>query len=251
MNKIEHQMLDLLYDLKENHGVIGLKAEFEDEGATFNDVLRLKNFAVETGLELTVKIGGGSALNDMNKAKKIGADSVVAPMIESPYSANKFLNTAEKVFSKNTKLFINIETKYALNYINEILERNYTGIVLGRTDLSASLGFRSDDVNNDRILEIAKEVSCLAEKSGKEFIVGGSVSALSINFFKSLKYLTKFETRKVIFDTSIALTNNLKEGILKAVDFELMWIKNNNENYNEQSLDDKNRIQILKSRFSS
>lgn len=250
MNELELRMLNLLKDLKQNHGVIALKAEFEDEGSTFNEVLRLKELSKLAELELTVKLGGCSALNDMHEAKRIGVSSVVAPMVESPYSAKKFLNNVHKIFKDNTKFYINIETKYALNFINEILEQDFTGIILGRSDLTNSLGLLSSEVNNERILNIAKEVSLLAGKTGKTFSIGGGVNALSIPFFKSLPYLTAFETRKVIFNTETALNDRIKEGILKAADFELMWIKNNKDNYNEFTQEDKTRIETLKSRFS-
>ena len=249
MNELELRMLNLLKDLKENHGVIALKAEFEDEGASFNEVSRLKELANTSGLELTVKLGGCSAVNDMREAEILGANSVVAPMVESPYAAKKFINTARKIFNVNIKLYINIETKYAVNFINEILEQDFTGIILGRSDLTCSMGALSNEVNNERILNIAKEISLLTAKEGKTFTVGGGVNALSIPFFNSLPYLTGFETRKVIFNARTALNDRLKEGILKAADFELMWIKNNRDNYNEQSNEDLHRIEILKSRF--
>lgn len=250
MNELEQRMLNLLINLKNNHGVIGVKAEFEDEGASFNDIFRLKQLADIAELELTIKIGGCSAVNDMHQSKQLKVNSIAAPMIESPYAAKKFLKAAEKIFNNNTKLYINIETKYAFNFINEILNMDFTGIVLGRTDLACSLGLLSNDVNNERILEIAKEISFLAAKSGKEYTIGGGISSLSIPFFNEMPYLSKFETRKVVFDAKKALNLSVEEGILKAVDFELMWLKNNQENYNEQSLEYKKRIEILKSRFS-
>ena len=251
MNELEQRMLNLLKDLKENNGAVGLKAAFEDEGATFDEISRLKELADCTGLELTVKLGGCSAVNDMYQAKELRANSIAAPMVESPYSAKKFLNTAGKIFKNNTKFYINIETKYAINFINEILNMDFTGIVFGRTDLACSLGLLSDDVNNNRILEISREISLLTGKSGKEYIIGGGISALSVPFFKEQPYLTKFETRKVVFDAKTAINNHIEEGILKAVDFELTWLKNNNENYNRQSIENKQRIEILKSRFNT
>ncbi len=249
MNELEQRMLELLKNLKQNHGAVGLKAEFEDEGASFSEILRLKEFADIIGMELTIKIGGGSAVNDMHQALNLGANSIAAPMIESPYAALKFLNTAGRIFKDNTKLYINIETKYALNFINEILNMDFTGIVFGRTDLACSLGLLSSDVNNNHILDIAQEISLSAGKSGKEFIIGGGISALSIPFFKAQPYLTKFETRKIVFDAKTALSKNIEEGILKAVDFELMWLKNNNTAYNTNPQEYKQRIEILKSRF--
>ena len=42
MNKREFKCTEILTDLVENEGLVGIKTSFEDEGATFNEVLRLK-----------------------------------------------------------------------------------------------------------------------------------------------------------------------------------------------------------------
>ena len=42
MNRLEKKMLDALIDLKENHHVVGVKAEFEAEGTRMEEALRLK-----------------------------------------------------------------------------------------------------------------------------------------------------------------------------------------------------------------
>ena len=83
MNKTEKEIIEVLQDLKENHHAIALKAEFEAEGADYIEVLKLKNFADVVGLNLAVKIGGCEAIRDMQDAKKIGANIIIAPMIES------------------------------------------------------------------------------------------------------------------------------------------------------------------------
>ena len=46
MNNTQLKMFHLLKDLKENHGVIGIKAEFEAEGTRINELTAL------SGLEL-------------------------------------------------------------------------------------------------------------------------------------------------------------------------------------------------------
>ena len=42
MNSYEVNMVSILTDLVDNYGAIGIKTSFEDEGATFNEVIRIK-----------------------------------------------------------------------------------------------------------------------------------------------------------------------------------------------------------------
>ena len=69
----------------------GVKAEFEAEGTRAED-LKILLFAARTlGLETIVKIGGCEALRDMRELSTMGrVTNIVAPMIESPSSAERF-----------------------------------------------------------------------------------------------------------------------------------------------------------------
>jgi hypothetical protein len=42
MNNLERKMVEVLQDLKANHNVVGIKAEFEAEGTRLEEALRLK-----------------------------------------------------------------------------------------------------------------------------------------------------------------------------------------------------------------
>ena len=46
MNNREFKCVNILTDLVENYGLVGIKTSFEDEGATFNEVLRLKEILI-------------------------------------------------------------------------------------------------------------------------------------------------------------------------------------------------------------
>ena len=84
MNKQELQLLDSLKDLKETSGVIGIKAEFEAEGARMDELIGLRELVVRANLGFVIKIGGCEAVHDMNQAKLLGATGIMAPMIETP-----------------------------------------------------------------------------------------------------------------------------------------------------------------------
>lgn len=241
MNSIEKDMAELLFDLRKNHFALGVKAEFEEEGASFQDAVLLKRMADLSGLDLTIKIGGCKAIKELFEAKEIGANSIVAPMIETPYAARSYIEAVKSVFSSEeisrTDFFINIETITGYTNIDEILNlpesEISSGIVFGRGDMVRSMGLSKDDVNSEKILEIAKDLAKKTSAKNKELIIGGSVSTRSVSFFKMVPMsLNKIETRKVIFDVQKLLdSDNVEEAILKAINFELLWIKNKRENY--------------------
>ncbi len=260
MNSLELKMVDVLKDLKENHHVCSIKAEFEAEGTRLEEALRLKEVVTKAGLDLTIKIGGCEAVKDMYDARTIGVSTIVAPMIESPYAVKKYLKAVEMAFPKEEletmRFLINIETIYGFKYLEEILSdkslKNLSGIVMGRTDMTGSLGMSADDINHDILLDYAKKIAEKTIQYKKEFVIGGGVSAMSLPFFKKLPTgaLTRFETRKVIFNAQQALADkNADKGILKAVGFELMWIKNKQNFYGAISSEDNKRIEILESRY--
>lgn len=241
MNLLETKMLGLLIDLKQNHCALGVKAEFEEEGSSYKDAVLLKELADSAGLDLTIKIGGCKATKELFEAKEIGANSIVAPMIETPYSAESYIKAIKSVFNveefKNTAFLINIETITGYANFDDILNLEeggfLSGIVFGRGDFVKSAGLTKEDVNSDKILEIANTLAIKTSCANKNFIIGGNVSTRSLSFFKKLpKSLNKIETRKVIFDAQKLLSlDNAEEAILKAINFELLWIKNKRENY--------------------
>lgn len=260
MNSREKQMLCCLKDLRENHSVIGIKAEFEAEGTRMEEALRLKEIVTMAGLGLTIKIGGCEAVKDMFDAKVIGTCAIVGPMIETPYAMTKYVKTAKFAFDaeerKDVDFLINIETITGYENFDAIVSapefESVDGIVLGRVDMTGSLGLTREDVDSDRIFEMAEHMAGKLKSMGKKMIVGGGVSAGSIPFLKKLPEgsLTKFETRKVIFDAKKALASDrAEEGLIKAVGFELMWLKNKRDFYEAIFKEDATRIDMLENRY--
>lgn len=258
MNQLEKKMVDTLCDLRENHHVVGIKAEFEAEGTRLEEALRLKEVVTKAGLDLTIKIGGCEAIKDMYDARTIGVKAIVAPMIETPYAMKKYIQATKFVFPeeerKEIKFLINIETITGYGNIDEMVQSpNFTdldGIVLGRVDMTGSMGLTREDINSDEVLNIAKVLSTKMQSVNKDMVIGGGVSAHSLPFFGSLPYLSRFETRKIIFDAQSALKDpNADKGILKAVGFELMWLKNKREFYGMIFREDEARLQMLEARY--
>ena len=126
------------------------------------------------------------------------------------------------------------------------------GVVFGRTDMTGSLGMSKDDINHPDILAYAQKIAALTTQYKKEFIIGGGVSAQSLPFFQQLPKgaLHRFETRKVIFDAPAMLQDHeAYKGILKAVGFEVLWIKNKQQFYKSISIEDNKRLEVLQSRY--
>jgi len=260
MNTLEKKMVETLIDLRENHHVLGIKAEFEAEGTRLEEALRLKEVVTRAGLDLTIKIGGCEALKDMYDARTIGVNAIVAPMIETPYALKKYIQSTKLAFPEDERedisFLINVETITGFNNVDAMLEmpeaKDLTGIVLGRVDMTGSMGLTREDINSDQIFEIADVLAMKALEYNKKLIIGGGVSAYSLPFFKKLPQnsLYKFETRKIIFDAQKALAdNNADKGILKAVGFELMWLKNKRDFYQMIYQEDAQRLIMLESRY--
>jgi 4-hydroxy-2-oxoheptanedioate aldolase len=259
MNNLEHTMVGVLKDLRDNHAVVGVKAEFEAEGTRLEEVLRLKDIVARAGLGLTIKIGGCEAVRDMYECRVIGVERIVAPMVESPYALKKFLLAIKLAFPEEERQRIlfaaNIETITACQTTDEMLQAENLeilgGVVVGRGDLACSLGFTRDDINCDQVFTLSEDVLKKAKKKNLETVIGGGVSADSLPFFEKLQpcLLDKFETRKVIFDFTNYEHEKAREGILKAVGFELLWLKNKRDYYGLIANEDAVRIRTLESRY--
>lgn len=259
MNIIERKMVDALKDLRENHGVVGVKAEFEAEGTRIEEALRLKEVITRAGLNLTLKIGGCEALRDIYEARVIGVERIVAPMIETAFALSKYLAAVKLAVPSeeqaDIQFCINVETIDGVKNFGAMLKvpeiARLGGIVLGRVDLTGSMGLSRDDVNSEAVFTLAEQVLLAAHAHGLDGTVGGGVSAHSLAFLRRLPAgaLHRYETRKVIFGCPRALAPDADAGILKAVGFELLWLKNKRDYYGLIANEDKNRIAMLESRY--
>ena len=259
MNPREKSMLDLLKKLKNDYGVVAVKAEFEAEGTRVDELLRLLELTFRSDLKLALKIGGCEAVRDLIESKTFGCDYIIAPMIESSYGLSKFIDAKNKIYknSKNgTRFLFNLETKTCFNDIDSIMKlakSNLDGCVFGRVDYSGSLNMLRQKINSPKITQDVLTASKLAKKNDLEFVVGGGVSIEAIPVLKKFKstHLSRFETRKVVFSSESLDIKDISTGLLTAVEFELNWLKNKREYYKVIFDEDKLRIHMLESRWKS
>lgn len=256
-------MVDLLRQMKRDYGVVEVKTEFESEAARLNEVMRLKDVVEKAGLGLVIKTGGPEAIRDLYDACIVGVTGVVAPMVESAYALKKYLLAIEKFVPEDLKSYVkfavNVETIQAHKNFDEMLAlkgvERLSRVTLGRVDMVGSLGMGRDDINRDEILEIARDMFKKAKMKGLETTMGGGIAKEAIPFIQKLvneKLLDRYETRKIVFQVPVRFDPvQAEEAIIKANEFELLWVANKRNYYEHISKEDEDRITMLEKRVGS
>ena len=252
---LEQKLSNQLLKLKDL-GVCAVKAEFEAEGATFRDILRLRLLTVKRNVPLYLKIGGVEALRDLKDALDLGVDGVIAPMVESPFGVVKFSEAVESVFG-GRKLFksINIETREAVERIDEILEvarGKVDNVTIGRTDLSRSYFDSVVQPESTFILDLIERLSYKIQSAGLILTVGGSMTSQSVRSIAERKErfgsrLSTMETRKIVFPANLMLEH--KNVIKESLRFEEIYLRFKLECEAWLSRGDQERLTKLKLRL--
>lgn len=235
MTAKEKQMVELLRELRQTYGLIGVKGEFEAEGASISELSALREITAKADVELVVKIGGCEAITDICLARTIGADAIVAPMIESPFAARKFLSAMDSMYgyedADRPKMLINIETADGVRNLDAILAldeaKNLCGMDIGRVDMACSYGLQPKESNSQQIFDAC---AAICERwsgayPGKPCTVGGFLNGETIRFLEKLSKQTpvQCESKKAIFCNATIRTGGLKASFLKAIEFETLW----------------------------
>lgn len=260
MNDLEKKMVAILKVLNSNFNVNNVKAEFEAEATRLDEAIRLKEIIDKANLGLIIKIGGAEAVRDLFDAQLLGVNGIVAPMIESSYALQKYLDAIEKFIpssqAKEIKFGINIETIVGCQNISKILETQHISrlstITVGRVDLCLSCGLSRNSINSKKIYYLSEEICEKSKKKGFSTTLGGGIAKEAIPFIKKLhkkNLLDYFETRKIIFNLPQSFSK-ISAGILLANEFELLWLINKKNYYNTIYKEDDNRIKMLKKRLS-
>lgn len=260
MNVLEQEMKVILKELKGEYGVFEIKAEFEAEGSRMEEMMRLKDVTTAVGLPIILKIGGVEAITDIYNGLSIGVKGMIAPMAETPYALSKFLNTIKHFVPKDNAADIefafNLETITAYENLDTMLElpdlNLLSSVTVGRVDLTSSMGKGRDYTDSDAIFEICETIFRKAKMKNLKTGLGGAISGNSISFIQRLhamNLLNKYETRKVVFPAESIKYG--EKGILKAIEFELLWLKSKRRYYSGIKAEDEARIAMLEKRLNS
>jgi len=257
VNTYEKQMLAVLKEGKEHYGIVSVKAEFEAEGTRVDELLRLLEIARRADVKVGLKIGGCEAIRDLIECRQYGVDYIIAPMVETPYALSKYIAAVEKVFPTEERndigFLFNVETRSTFDNLNEMARlagSANVGLVFGRVDFAGSLGQDRGFVNSAEMSTYVLRAAEAAKEQGIDLVVGGGVSQESISFLRRVRdlKLDRFETRKVIFDSSILGTNKIDGALAHAIEFELLWLKNKRDYYLNIGAEDEKRIGMMEAR---
>ena len=257
---LKHRIVDDLKALKQDYGVVSIKAEFEAEGSRKDELIMLRDFVEEVGLGLIIKIGGCEAVHDLDQCKLLDATGVMAPMIETPFAMKKFKGAVKKVYKEaendnfSIERIINAETKTCLQNFDDILDEGkgfLTGVTVGRSDLSASMDIEKKDIETEPVFNATKEFCEKAKSRGLITNFGGNIGIESIPFVIRMNpFIDRFETRKVV----ISKNDNpqfLKKAITSALSFELDYLKFKSAYYTAMATEDAARIERLTKQVES
>ncbi len=256
MNLTEKRMLELLRDLKENHGVVAIKAEFEAEGSRTDELVKLNEIVFRADMDLYIKIGGCEAVRDLDQCRVLGATGIMAPMIETPFAMSKFVGAVNKVYTKEEQkeinFIINAETKTCVENLTEILAEGQdilNSVVVGRVDLSGSYGLKRDQINSDFIYEVTRKICEAVKQKGLLAGMGGGISLDAMPFVEKMAdVIDKFETRKIVFSKE-GISKDIDSGLKKAMEFETLYLKNKCEFYERMAFEDRDRLMMLEGRL--
>ncbi len=247
MDKLQKILLQL-----KDLGCCCIKISYEHEGALLNEIISMRYLTASIGLGLSIKIGGCEAKRDIVDCIDIGCDTIVAPMVDSSFALNKFLNSLNQYGYCREKGF-NLETINAFNCLDE-LSRDFSKldfVTVGRVDFVRSLNKNITFVDTDEMFEMVKKVFIKARENNTKCYLGGAISIDSKDFIGKLleeKLLDKFETRYVIFDCQVIDFNKLDELFYLANVFEVEWLKYINSKYTLLANKDLQRIKMLESK---
>ena len=184
----------------------------------------------------------------------IGSNGIVAPMVESEFAMQKFIESTINI--QDMKYYINIESKTAYKNLSYILEspssKLLSGIVIGRSDLVKSYGYGKNQVDTKFINDIVKDILTQCKKYNLDTLMGGNISPTSSIFIKEMydtKLLNYIETRNVIIQLTDKNCNNILEVIKSSLMFESEWLEYKSNFYSKISENYTNRLIQIKNRL--
>ncbi|MBC5786697.1 MULTISPECIES: aldolase/citrate lyase family protein [Clostridiaceae] len=255
MNAENKRMLQIIKELREEYGMIAIKAEFEAEGSRLDELIMLNQVVFCGNTKLNIKIGGCEAMRDIEQCKLLDASGIMAPMIETPFAMKKFKDAANKAYAdhiENIEWIINAETVTCAQNFSDILNvaKGFLNtVVVGRSDLSASMGVSRDKIDGEAVFQQVLQLCEMAKKEGLVSSIGGGISIDTVPFLMKLgDSIDLFETRKVVLprpDSEAKATRMIS----LALEFELSYLRNKHQFYHHMATEDLARMKALEERL--
>jgi len=254
--ELEQKLADQLSILKKDFGLSAVKAEFEAEGASLRDLMKLRLLTARQGVPLYLKIGGVEALRDIKDAMELGVDGLIAPMVESPFGVTKFTEAVGTIFSgREVYKSINIETRTAVLNIDDILTEakgKVDNVTVGRTDLSHSYFDPEVTPDCEFISDLIHTLSYKIRSFGLTLTIGGSITTKSIDRFRESREdltgrVSNIETRKIVLPMESFLEK--ERALAEALRFEELYLRFKLECETWLSRPDQERLTKLKERL--
>lgn len=223
----EEILREQLVLLREECGATSLKVSTEDAGMGYGEIRTVHRLFHDI-LPIQAKIGGPEARQDMRTVVDVGCRAVVAPMIESAYSLQKFIESLREELGEKLYGFvgkqINIETETACRNLDKIFAlpeiSELDQITVGRTDLCRSLG---KDPNHPEVMRRVSEVVFAAKERGIQVSIGGRVTPKDAVRLMEVCAPTRLNTRDVGFDPEAC--GDLEDAVRRILDFELVVLE--------------------------
>jgi hypothetical protein len=181
-------------------------------------------------------------------------------MVETAYALSKYSAATKLTFTEDeredTDFLFNLETITGFENLDAMVKEasksnSVNGMVFGRVDFAGSLGLTRDSINTDEITNYVTTAAKAAKGAELDFVMGGAISSDSLHVIRKVAevHLTRFETRKVVFGGDATTINNIEQGLVNAVHFEMLWLLNKRDYYGRITAEDTKRIEMLEARW--
>lgn len=245
------KLKESLRRLKTRFGASALKLSTEDAAMSLDQI------EYWTGLcsgimPVMVKIGGPNARNDIKQLTALNIDGLIAPMVESPYGLENFMEavrefTTPMQFEALDK-HINIETVTAVQQLGCILDSPFADrldeITIGCTDLSKSM---KKSVHDPSLLSRVKDIVKRIKSRDIKVSIGGGIAPDTIDGILQDVRPDKFNTRLITFD--VKDNRSYPDAVRDALRFEIMMLENDSKRGFISRDEEKFRVKEIKRRL--
>lgn len=244
----EDALRQALHQLSEHHELVAIKTGTEIEDMDDEEIEILRRLSLEENsrryrsagrlLPLVVKIGGPEARRDMRMCLRLGVDCILAPMVESVYALDNFVETTRELCKSTIgryplrlgenpeawrpSLAINLETSSAADCFAAMLSSAsadwLSQVTVGRGDLSRSMHL---DVDNPAVMEVTNTMLDMSRHQGIATSVGGGITNANIGTMAHELRSDRFNTRHMVFANSANFRASPQSHLSEGLRFEL------------------------------